>query len=278
MHHVHQSLTEITFLALDTETTGLFPIMHQLVEVGAIRFRLDGRELTTFQQLIDPQIPIPRDVQQVHGLTDAMVRGKPTVEQVMARFIEFLGESDTLLLAHNAPFDLSFLAMALIRLGIAFPPHRLFDTLDLARQLFPLWPSHSLEHLALRLKVANGAEHRALSDARLVKDVFLAMLRRTPTVGTVTDLASFARPLTFADAPVSAIEPPPGFEVLTTAIAERCAITIVYEQGWQRLTPRMITPHLVLEVYGVAYVIAHCHRSDAERTFRLDRIRGCWFK
>jgi predicted DNA-binding transcriptional regulator YafY len=84
------------------------------------------------------------------------------------------------------------------------------------------------------------------------------------------------QPLTFADARVYAIEPPSGFEVLSTAIAERCAITIVYEHGWHRPTPRTITPRLVLEVHGVAYVIAHCHLSDAERTFRLDRIRECW--
>jgi predicted DNA-binding transcriptional regulator YafY len=85
-----------------------------------------------------------------------------------------------------------------------------------------------------------------------------------------------SQPLTFADAPVCAIESPQGFEVLSTAIAERCAIAIVYEQGWQRPQPRMITPRLVLEVHGVADVIAHCHWSDAERIFRLDRIRKCW--
>jgi predicted DNA-binding transcriptional regulator YafY len=91
-------------------------------------------------------------------------------------------------------------------------------------------------------------------------------------------LGNLSPRLTFADAPVCAIEPPASFEVLSTAIAERCAIAIVYEQGWQRPTPRMITPHLVLEVDGVAYVIAHGHRSDAERTFRLDRIRECWLE
>jgi predicted DNA-binding transcriptional regulator YafY len=60
------------------------------------------------------------------------------------------------------------------------------------------------------------------------------------------------------------------------ALSKRCTITIVYEHGWRRPTPRIITPLLVLKVHGVAYVIAHCHRSDAERTFRLDRIRACW--
>jgi DNA polymerase III epsilon subunit family exonuclease len=267
-------LTDITFLAIDTETTGLFPIMHRLVEIGAVRFRLDGRELATFEQLIDPHIPIPWDVQQVHGITDAMVRGQPTIEQILPSFIEFFGNPDTILLAHNAPFDLGFLAMAVARLGIVFPTHSLFDTLDMTRRLYPTWPSHSLEHVASRLNVANAAEHRALPNARLVKDIFLEMMRRTPTLKTIADLGHLSPPLTFADAPVCAIKAPAGFEALTTAMSEQCAITIVYEHGWQRPTPRMITPRLVLEVHGVAYVIAHCHRSDAERTFPVGSHPG----
>jgi DNA polymerase III epsilon subunit family exonuclease len=278
MNHAQPRLTEITFLAFDTETTGLFPIMHRLVEVGAVRFRLDGRELATFQQLIDPQIHIPRDVQQVHHITDAMVRGKPTIDQILPHFIEFLGESDTILLAHNAPFDLGFLAMALTRLRIARPPHSLLDTLDMTHRLYPTWLSYSLENVAIHLNIANRAEHRALSDARLVKDIFLAMLQHFPTVKSIADLVHISPLLTFADAPVFAIEPPVGFEVLATAIAERCAITIIYEQGLQRAVPRKITPHLVMEVHGVVYVIAHCHQSGAERTFRLDRIRRCWLE
>jgi DNA polymerase III subunit epsilon len=278
MNDTQPRLTDVSFVALDTETTGLFPIMHRLVEVGAVRFRLDGQELATFQRLINPEIPIPKDVQHVHGITDRMVRGKPTIEHVLPQFIEFLGHHDTILLAHNALFDLGFLAMALTRLRITYPPHYLLDTLHMARRLYPAWPSHSLEYVATRLKVAKRAEHRALSDARLVKDIFLAVLQHVPAVRTITDLARFSLPLTFADAPVFAIEPPPGFEALTTALSERCAITIVYEHGWQRPQPRMITPRLVLEVQGVAYVIAHCHLSGAERTFRLDRIRECWLE
>jgi DNA polymerase III epsilon subunit family exonuclease len=252
--------------------------MHRLVEIGAVRFRLDGRELATFQQLIDPHIPIPPNVQQVHGITDAMVRRQPTVEQVIPHFMEFLGLPDTILLAHNPLFDLGFLAMALTRLGIVYPPHDVFDTLDIARRLYPEWHSHSLENVAARLKIANAAEHRALSDARLVKATFLAMLKDIPTGKTIDDVTRVSPPRTFTDAPVFAIEPPPGFEVLSTAIAERCSITIVYESGWQRSRPRTITPRLVPEVHGVAYVIAHCHRSHAERTFRLDRIRECWLE
>jgi hypothetical protein len=108
----------------------------------------------------------------------------------------------------------------------------------------------------------------------MVKDVFLAMLPYTPTLTKISELMRVSPPLTFANAPVCVIEPPAGFEALSAAIAERCAITMVYEPGWQRPSPRLITPRLVLEVYGVIYVIAYCHVSEAERTFRLDRIQG----
>jgi predicted DNA-binding transcriptional regulator YafY len=161
-------------------------------------------------------------------------------------------------------------------MGIAYPPHYLLDTLELARWLYSTWPSHRLEHVSTQLEGANRAEHRALSDACLVIQIFLAMLRRTPTLKRISELMRASQPLTFADAPVFAIQPPPGFEALTTAMTEQCAITIVYEHGWQWPKPRMITPRLVLKVHGVAYVIVHCHLSHAERTFRLDRIRECW--
>jgi DNA polymerase III epsilon subunit family exonuclease len=133
MNDTQPRLTDVSFVALDTETTGLFPMMHQLVEIGAVRFWLDGREVVTFQTLIYPQLPIPPDVQQVHGINNTMVRGKPTIEHVLPQFIEFLGLPDTILLAHNAPFDLGFLAMALTRLCISCPPYYLFDTLGMAR-------------------------------------------------------------------------------------------------------------------------------------------------
>lgn len=99
-----------------------------------------------------------------------------------------------------------------------------------------------------------------------------------PTAKKIADLIRFLPSIPFADAPVSAIDPPAGFEALSTAIGVRCAITIVYDRRALRPGPRTITPRLVLEVYGVAYVIAHCHLRGAERTFRLDRIRECWLE
>jgi WYL domain len=138
-----------------------------LLEVGAVCFRLDGRELATFQTLINPEVPIPPDVQQVQGINDGLAQGQLTIEHVLPLFIG---------------------------------------------------------SLALPTRCSWPMMHDSIS----------------------------------------------------AAIAEPCAITIVYDRGSQQPHPRMITPRVLLEVYGVAYMSAHCHMSDAERTFRLDRIRECW--
>ena len=135
----------------------------------------------------------------------------------------------------------------------------------MARRLFPAWPSHSLENVAIGLNIANKAEHRALSDARLVKDVFLELLLHIPTVNSIADLVRVSPLLTFADAPVCAIEPPEGFEALTTAITERCAITIVYEQGWQRPRPQTMTPRWCWRSTVWRMWSALCHPNGCER-------------
>jgi hypothetical protein len=227
MQQNSRALVPIAFLALDTDTTSLVCIMRPRVDVRALHLRLDSWDIPTFQGLAIPRFPCLRMFSRVTHTGSVPVHRIPRPPA-------------TCILAHQTLVDLGLLAIALTRSCITFPPHDVFDTLDMARRLNPSWPSHSVEHVATRLKVANRAEHRPLSDAA-----------------------------------VCTIEPLVGFEALATAMTEQCAITIMYDRGSQRPRPRKIPPHLVLEVHGVAYVIAHCH-LDTERTFRLDRVRGCW--
>ncbi len=86
-------LSEVEFIAFDLETTGLFPVVDRIVEFGAVRFRLDGCELGTWEQLVDPECPIPPGVTDIHGITDAMVRGQPTLAQSLPGFLDFLGST-----------------------------------------------------------------------------------------------------------------------------------------------------------------------------------------
>ncbi len=164
-------LTEVEFVAFDLETTGLFPVVNRIVEFGAVRFRLDGRELGTWEQLGDPECPIPPEVTDIHGITDAMVRGQPTLAQALPAFLDFLGGTDAILLAHNAMFDLGFLNFAAAKTGLTRPANPVIDTLDLARTCVRGAPSCRLADLVVHLGLAESEDHRALSDSRLVREL-----------------------------------------------------------------------------------------------------------
>jgi DNA polymerase-3 subunit epsilon len=190
-------LSEVEFVAFDLETTGLSPVACRIVEVGAIRFRLDGKELGCVDQLVDPQCPIPAAVTRIHGITNAMVRGKPTLDGLLPEFQSILGGPETVLLAHNARFDLGFLSCAMSRLGVPPPAHTVIDTLKLSRACLRGLFSHRLETVAVHLKLTDREDHRALSDSRLVMGLFQRIVADNPRLETVEDLFRLSPPMGF---------------------------------------------------------------------------------
>ena len=153
-----------TFVALDLETTGLAPRVDRIIEVGAVRFR--GEEvLASYESLVRPEIAIPPAVQQLTGISDRDVAHAPDPEHALAELIDFVG--DTPVVAHSGSFDLSFLLDG--REGAVY---ELFDTLELARILLPMAPSHSLPHLSRQLGLRHPHPHRALSDADAARQLF----------------------------------------------------------------------------------------------------------
>jgi len=153
-----------TLVALDLETTGLTPRLDRIIEVGAVRFRGD-EVLATFQSLVRPEVPIPRAVQELTGIRDADVAAAPPPEEILAQLIDFVGDSGVV--AHSGTFDLSFLVDP-----EGGPGYELFDTLDLARIMLPMAPSHSLPHLSRQLGLSHRHPHRALSDADAARQLF----------------------------------------------------------------------------------------------------------
>ena len=153
-----------TLVALDLETTGLTPRLDRIIEVGAVRFRGD-EVLATFQSLVRPEVAIPRAVQELTGIRDADVAAAPPPEEILSQLIDFVGDSGVV--AHSGNFDLSFLVDPEGDAG-----YELFDTLDLARIMLPMAPSHSLPHLSRQLGLSHPHPHRALSDADAARQLF----------------------------------------------------------------------------------------------------------
>jgi DNA polymerase III epsilon subunit family exonuclease len=176
------------FVAFDLETTGLEPETERITEIGAVRFTLE-RHLGNFNQLIDPGRSIHPDAVRVSGITDLMVRGQPAVETVLEPFLDFVDSAP--LVAHNAPFDASFLCLALRRAGRPLPANPIFDTCLLAKTLWPHFPRYSLTRVLDALGIAHDTLHRALEDAAACRDVFVRITEKIMDEKLLTNALRF---------------------------------------------------------------------------------------
>ena len=168
-------LDSLTYTVFDTETTGLDPSGgDEIIQIGALRI-VNGRLLRheAFDQLVDPQRPIGAAAIAVHGITQAMVTGQPVIATVLPAFHQYA--HDTVLVAHNAAFDMRFLQCKELGTGLRFD-HPVLDTLLLSAAVHPHQESHSLEALAERFGIQANARHTALGDASVTGEVFLKLL------------------------------------------------------------------------------------------------------
>jgi DNA polymerase-3 subunit epsilon len=168
-------LTELAYTVFDSETTGLNPAAgDEIISIGAVRI-VNHRLLRyeTYEQLIDPGRPIAATAETIHGISNEMLRGQPTIKQVLPQFHDYC--QDTVLVGHNAAFDMRFLQIKEAETGIAFT-QPVLDTLLLSAVLHPNQESHGLEAIAARLGVTVVARHTALGDALVTAEVFLRMV------------------------------------------------------------------------------------------------------
>jgi DNA polymerase III epsilon subunit family exonuclease len=170
---------DLHYVAIDVETTGLRPDHDRIVEIGAIRYSPDGVEQGRFSHLCHPGRPIPYQAQLVHRIDDAMVRDRPPVARVVARFLATLtslgGRDSVILIAHNAPFDIGFLTYEMLRSDLGVFDYGTIDTLPLARHHFPDLADHRLGTVAKYLGLDIGDAHRALADAARAAGIWRAV-------------------------------------------------------------------------------------------------------
>ena len=175
-------LAGVTFVVVDLETTGGSPAECGITEIGAVKVR-GGEVLGEFQTLVHPGHPIPAFISVLTGITDAMVSTAPRLEIALPAFLDFA--ADTVLVAHNAGFDISFLKAATARTGRTWPGFRVLDTVHLARQLVTRdeAPNHRLSSLARVFHSPTTPDHRALHDARATVDVLHGLMERVGSLG-----------------------------------------------------------------------------------------------
>lgn len=168
-------LVDVAFVVVDLETTGMRPGLGKITEIGAVR--IEGlRQVETFETLVNPQRSIPPKVVEITGITSSMLAGAPRIEEVMPHFLDFL--DGAVIVAHNAPFDLSFLNYELSRLRGRRLGDGAIDTVPLSRSAAPGLSNYKLGTVANALGSPVAASHRALADALATAHVFLTCVGR----------------------------------------------------------------------------------------------------
>ncbi|MBU0982342.1 MAG: WYL domain-containing protein [candidate division Zixibacteria bacterium] len=266
-------LQSFDFVAFDTETTGLWAPANRIVELGAVKFRLGSQTSERFQELVNPGRKIPLETVRIHKITDSMVKDADPIKPVLERFIEFCGP-DAVLIAHNAPFDISFVGCELDRSDLPLPANPVLDTVDLFRKYRPGLDSYSLLSLARKFKLGRSQNHRAADDAAMVWKLFSMVAEDFPYMA---DEKEFKRRFQLYSMKNWKGDMPPlpsRFADFLKAIKKGKRMEVVYASNGRPPESRIIQPLRLHALKSAHYVAAYCEEVNDERTFRLDRMRS----
>ena len=170
------------YVVFDIETTGLSPTNNRIIEIGAVRIK-DGRIQDTFSEFVNPEVPIPYTITKLTSITDAMVQNAPTIEVILPKFLEYIGDASVV--AHNATFDTGFIRENAKRLGLVFDS-TIVDTMTLAHILLPELGKYTLDRLCKQFGVVNEHHHRACDDAAATAEIFVKMIKMIKEKGITT--------------------------------------------------------------------------------------------
>ncbi len=160
------------FVVFDIETTGFSPIKNKIIEIGAVKVS-DGKVVDRFSTFVNPDVPIPFEIEKLTGISDEMVMDAPMIEVILPQFLSFCEGS--VLVAHNASFDMSFILENARRQGLS-TEYTYVDTLTIARVLLPGQAKHTLDAVAKTLNISLENHHRAVDDAEATAQIFVKFI------------------------------------------------------------------------------------------------------
>ncbi len=187
----NQLLENIPFVVLDVETTGLAPKLNKVIEIGLVKV-INGQIIDSIKTFFNPERQLPTAITQITGITDYDLTDAPYFYSWISKINDFIGNS--VIVAHNSNFDISFLKAEYDRVYENFPQNPVICTLKISRKLFPFLKSKSLGDVGKHLKIRHKDLHRALSDATLTAKILiksLALLKQDYLINTFDELKAF---------------------------------------------------------------------------------------
>lgn len=232
--------TDATFIAIDLETTGKYPLDAEICEMAAVKWRA-GEVVEEFQTLIRPCILMSAEVIKIHNITNEMVESAPGVGEKIAEFHKFIG--DGFVLAHHAPFDLGFLAIEFEKTRLPLPPLPAFCTSLLSRNINADVRNHRLATLAAHFGIPAGSAHRALDDARTCLGVALKYFEKLGPEAKISDIQTVQSvPLPWERFSIDALTEREHFRALVRAVRDKREVHMTYESGSRPGESRKVFP------------------------------------
>jgi len=261
---------DIEFTFLDIETTGLDPFVgDKMCEIAILKTR-GCKVLDRLETLVNPGISIPPKASSINRISNDMVKKSPFFRNIAFKVKSIL--EDSIIVAHNARFDLGFLFVEFNNLKLSPPENTVLDTLRIARRYYD-FPSNNLGDIARSIGISTLSEHRAFADVRITKDVFEFFIsdlnRRGIRIKSLKDILKLqGEPLKF-DRPSEVVLP----QAIEGAIRTRGKLQITYLSAYSDVTTkRIIEPIEVNLRRSNTYLLAYCHLRKEKCSFRLDRI------
>jgi DNA polymerase-3 subunit epsilon len=271
---LHILWCDATFVAIDLETTGKYPLDAEICEMAAVKWR-GGQIIETYQTLIKPTMRMSDEVIAIHNITNEMVETAPLLEHKLAEFHAFI--QDSFVLAHHAPFDLGFLAWEFEKARLALPLHPAFCTSLLSRHLNANVSNHRLATLAQHFKIDAGAAHRALDDAKTCLAVALQYFEKMGREAKISDLQSVqSTQLPWHRFSIETLTERDHYRTLVRALRDKREVFITYEAGSRPGQSRKVFPLGLVRNPEADFLVATEGNKEGDDTkpkrYFLDKI------
>ncbi len=253
-------------MALDLETSGLSPLVDEIIEIAAIK--VIGNKIETFETLIRPKNPIPQFTTDIHGITDEMVKDSPALEDKLPEFLNFIGNHT--LVAHNAKFDIGFIVFGMHKQNLEFHKAKVYCSCKLSRKYVKGSENHKLSTLCKHFDIPLENHHRALDDTYACLRVFAKTLdnvksNRQLKEGEISNIQDYKK--------ARMSEAPEQIQALQKYIAKQEIIDIKYKGGSYKGKFRPIKPVALLPMPAGDVLYAHCLLTDIYKSFAIKKIQ-----